>query len=562
MIFHIQIIVLVFVYFHFMTLHLFSFQCFSSLFHSLFVQVTHIQICCFFFTETNAFMKRIDLCCKILAPVLVGQIMTYVSQIAGVIFIASWNAVSVFLEYYLLWKVYVSVPALSHKVPRKDNSETGLQAVPGPSGENRARDSEEQEMAHAGSAEALMQESEDVVQVVAPPSNSIIARLTNKISTFRTGWRVYMRQSVARPGICLAMFYFTVLDYGNIATGYAYTQHLSESLLSILRGAGAVFGISATFLYPRLRRRVGLVRTGLFSTSYQVGCMAICLVAVFASGSPFFVLQPNFGQLKTTDSLKLSTVCMSASSIVNRPNFNSSAHARVARLLDVGNQARTNATPSLPSAPSGVKTGSTVQHSHTVAASAEGISSTLGIISASKTILPFSSGCYNTTAAPATTAKHSYLSIALLLTGITLYRLGLWMSDLTITQFQQENVPAEERGIVGGMQHSFNSFANLLIIILVIVLHTPREYGLLAILSVSMVALAGLLYASFAYKERGHLFHFDRLKNLSLCASNGATAGHADEWQPLSDHEQEQPVRGESGENGDTTSVRNENFAC
>ena len=49
----------------------------------------------------------------------------------------------------------------------------------------------------------------------------------------------------------------------------------------------------------------------------------------------------------------------------------------------------------------------------------------------------------------------SYISISLIVAGIILSRFGLWLSDLTISQLQQENVPEEERGIVGAMQKSF-----------------------------------------------------------------------------------------------------------
>ena len=39
----------------------------------------------------NATMRSIDLATFILAPILVGQIITYASQICGAAFIACWN---------------------------------------------------------------------------------------------------------------------------------------------------------------------------------------------------------------------------------------------------------------------------------------------------------------------------------------------------------------------------------------------------------------------------------------------------------------------------------------
>ena len=60
-------------------------------------------------------LRRIDLTTKILAPVATGQIMTYAGLENGALFIGSWNLVSVFAEYFLVWKVYNAVPALKKK---------------------------------------------------------------------------------------------------------------------------------------------------------------------------------------------------------------------------------------------------------------------------------------------------------------------------------------------------------------------------------------------------------------------------------------------------------------
>ena len=40
------------------------------------------------------------------------QIMAFASTETGALFIGGWNLVSVFVEYWLLWKVYSVVPSL------------------------------------------------------------------------------------------------------------------------------------------------------------------------------------------------------------------------------------------------------------------------------------------------------------------------------------------------------------------------------------------------------------------------------------------------------------------
>ena len=69
---------------------------------------------------------------------------------------------------------------------------------------------------------------------------------------------------------------------------------MSESILGILMGVSAVFGMLGTFIYPIMRRRVGLVRTGLLALSTQVACLSLCVVSVWMPGSPF---DPTFSSV-------------------------------------------------------------------------------------------------------------------------------------------------------------------------------------------------------------------------------------------------------------------------
>ena len=63
----------------------------------------------------TATLRRIDQTTLIVAPIATGQIMTYAGLENGALFIGAWNLASVAVEYYLIWKVYNTVPALAHK---------------------------------------------------------------------------------------------------------------------------------------------------------------------------------------------------------------------------------------------------------------------------------------------------------------------------------------------------------------------------------------------------------------------------------------------------------------
>lgn len=69
--------------------------------------------------DMNATIRRIDQLTNILAPMAVGQIMTFGSAVIGCGFISVWNLVSMCVEYFLLWKVYQKTPALAVKAALK-----------------------------------------------------------------------------------------------------------------------------------------------------------------------------------------------------------------------------------------------------------------------------------------------------------------------------------------------------------------------------------------------------------------------------------------------------------
>lgn len=106
------------------------------------------------------------------------------------------------------------------------------------------------------------------------------------VSTCKDGWRAYYRQPVFLAGMGLAFLYTTVLGFDCITTGYAYTQGISGSLLSLLMGVSAITGLMGTVMFTRLRKTYGLVNTGIISSCLHLGCLLLCVCSVFAPGSP------------------------------------------------------------------------------------------------------------------------------------------------------------------------------------------------------------------------------------------------------------------------------------
>lgn len=142
--------------------------------------------------EINSVMRRIDLSCKLLAPVLVGALMSFVSPLWCAVMIASWNALSVGFEYWFLHRVYWSIAALQQQKAPSRQTSAG-------SGKLGIEDRE------------LGPFQEDEVDVAA--DEKAAARRTPFWGKIFGGWRVYFQQEVVLAGVSLALLYFTVLRY-------------------------------------------------------------------------------------------------------------------------------------------------------------------------------------------------------------------------------------------------------------------------------------------------------------------------------------------------------------
>ena len=69
----------------------------------------------------NSTRRSIDLATNVLAPIVVGQIMYFISHMVAAMVIAGWNFVSFFLEFYLLRKIFEEYPDLASKSNSMDD---------------------------------------------------------------------------------------------------------------------------------------------------------------------------------------------------------------------------------------------------------------------------------------------------------------------------------------------------------------------------------------------------------------------------------------------------------
>ncbi|KAM4600704.1 ferroportin [Polymixia lowei] len=379
----------------------------------------------------NATMRRIDQVTNILAPLAVGQVMTLASNVVGCGFILGWNLVSLIVEFIFLSRVYRIVPALSIKPPSEEVDEA--------QGEADARE-----------VLALTEDNCNISLHLKEITNLPLCfrRFRWLLSTCKDGWRAYYRQPVFLAGMGLAFLYTTVLGFDCITTGYAYTQGISGSLLSLLMGVSAITGLMGTVMFTKLRKAYGLVNTGIISSCLHLGCLLLCVCSVFAPGSP-----------------------MDLSLLMPYIDTNSSSEAG-----GMANQRQKHTYP--------LRGGSNLP------------------------LLPDRSSIHwtNNTVlfdnVPSGTGPASYISIILLFLGVITARIGLWSFDLTVTQLLQENICESERGVVNGVQSSMNYLMDLLHFIMVISAPQPQHFGILVIISVLFITTGHTMYFLYARKAK------------------------------------------------------------
>lgn len=222
-------------------------------------------------TKMNSVLRRIDLFCKLCAPVLTGFIISFVSLKASALTLALWNSISIWLEYWLFISVYNGIPALGESSQRKISrpSRTDVEESTSTSDQERI---------------SLLSHDENGSQ---PAEESWIKRITEAVSRipYVEAWKVYLQQDVVLPGVALALLFFTVLSFGTLMTATLEWQGIPAYAIGIARGISAAIGIAATIVYPILQSHILTLRTGLWSIWSQWTFLLLCVASIWVHNS-------------------------------------------------------------------------------------------------------------------------------------------------------------------------------------------------------------------------------------------------------------------------------------
>ncbi|KAL2358487.1 iron-regulated transporter [Cryomyces antarcticus] len=198
--------------------------------------------------ELNSQMRRIDLFCKLVGPLVVSLIDGISTKIAILVVLGS-NAVLVIVEYYAIARVYQQVPLLQkpHASPRR---EVSLLSIAPSASIGRIR-----------SVAVWTQEA----------CKPLISYLNNPL---------------VLPSMSLSLLYFTVLSFAGSMMTYLLSTGITSTQLGIVRTVSIAVEISATWIAPRVMNRIGPTRGGIWFITWQMVCLAVAVACFWSATTP------------------------------------------------------------------------------------------------------------------------------------------------------------------------------------------------------------------------------------------------------------------------------------
>ena len=158
--------------------------------------------------KLNANMRRVDLVCSIVAPLVVGVLATASTSAIACLFIAGWSSVSLFVEYFISNRVYFKIPQLAAKKSKNPKKSANVE-VPNKTVHTHAQNIDG---AHA-------QEHADNVDGPPPSIVSIL--------------RAYVAHPVFLASLAYCFLYVSVLSFGGIMIAFLKANGLNDAWLAV-----------------------------------------------------------------------------------------------------------------------------------------------------------------------------------------------------------------------------------------------------------------------------------------------------------------------------------------
>jgi iron-regulated transporter 1 len=241
-------------------------------------------------SAVNASLRRTDLCCTIVGPIFIGLLSSEVGPFSTSIVIASWAGCSCGIELFLARTIYQRQPALqSKKTAWALFAEAKKKQAEAQKAQEAKKDltignvvgSAVGVATDAGKAvgQAVVAGVGMTVNAVGAAGRAAVSTVVNarenvqkaqaQTMTYIRRMKITVQTYVTHPVFFVSFPYalmsVSVLTLGGTMLAYLKTQGVTDFNLACFRAGGAVIGVIATLIQPRLSPRIGLLPTGVVS---------------------------------------------------------------------------------------------------------------------------------------------------------------------------------------------------------------------------------------------------------------------------------------------------------
>ncbi|KAI5481701.1 hypothetical protein MNV49_002927 [Pseudohyphozyma bogoriensis] len=211
-------------------------------------------------TMLNAYLRRIDLICKLVAPLFVSLLSTAVSYPFSIAFLLGYSVVTLFTEFFWIQLVYKNLPILGTEESER-RARAALEAQP--------------------------------LSDPTPTPNTFaarVAKLRKKVKPtarqMASDWKEFVLNPIFPSSLAISLLYLTVLSFDGTMLTWLNSHSYSDSFVAGMRGICVVTGLFGTVLMPWLERRIGVVRTGSWSIISEVLSLIPVLLSFFIGAAP------------------------------------------------------------------------------------------------------------------------------------------------------------------------------------------------------------------------------------------------------------------------------------
>lgn len=205
-------------------------------------------------TRLNSKMRAVDLAALLLAPLAAAAALQFTTSWMFAIAFAVYSGISFFPEAFLLRLAGVALNAGINREEFDDGISSKEKGIT----EETKKDEDE----------SLSSSSGTVLDAEIKASCSGVVNVLRGL--IHNPLMLYAKQPSALLMFALALLYFTVLSFHGVMTVYLKVEGSSDVSISIFRGAGAVFGIFSTVVFPCVTGRISLPTLSAMSVLFQL----------------------------------------------------------------------------------------------------------------------------------------------------------------------------------------------------------------------------------------------------------------------------------------------------